>query len=177
MSSRPFPEALRLLCGEPLIDEFGAVPVQRGVWPHPVVLPHPSLDDAVRREAVRQVVQIDAFLLQGAPKPLNDHFVLPSFLPVHGDSRPSGLNGLHEGGAGVLDALIRVEDDRRSPGGAAPAHQSEVGRVPRGEARPSGRGASTKAHTVGADWSLAGDAAETVRWLTNCLGTANSASL
>ena len=77
-----------------------------------VVELHPSGDDPLGLEAVRELVQVDGLVFERAPEALDEDVVHAPAPAVHGD----GDAGVFEGGgeleAGELAALVGIEDLR-----------------------------------------------------------------
>ena len=55
-------------------------------------------------------VQIDLFVFQGAPEPLDEDIVAPAALAVHAELNAVGLGHVGEVAAGKLRGLICVQD-------------------------------------------------------------------
>ena len=62
-------------------------------------------------------VQVDLFVLEGAPESFDEDVVPPAAPPVHADLDAVLEQAPGEGGAGELTALIGVEDGRRPVAG------------------------------------------------------------
>lgn len=61
-----------------------------------VVEPDPLTNALAGLAAAIEGLQIDAFILQGAPKPFDHHVVHPAALAVPGDTDSGVLQHLHE---------------------------------------------------------------------------------
>jgi len=86
--------------------------VKGGVRPLGIVELDPRADDALGREAIRHLVQVDGLVFQRSPETLDEDVVQAPAPPVHGDHDIGVLERAGEVEAGELAALIRVEDLR-----------------------------------------------------------------
>ncbi len=71
---------------------------------------HPSADHPPCVETVGDFFEIDSFLLQGAPKPLDEDVVEIATAPIHRDTHTSVDQGGDPCRSSELRALIRVQD-------------------------------------------------------------------
>ena len=79
----------------------------------------PLVDHPLRHEAVRQLVQVDRFVLQGPPQPLDEHRLMNTLSgqrprPSIEQRTPAACSSPREHDTGERAALIGVEDLRRS---------------------------------------------------------------
>ncbi len=81
-----------------------------------VVEPDPFCDDPVGMEAVDELMQMDGFVFERAPQPLDKDVVHAPAATVHGDRHPGVLEPVRELEAGELAALVGVEDLRSAVG-------------------------------------------------------------
>ncbi len=80
--------------------------------PGGIVEADPLTDDPFGLEAVRQLVQVDRFIFERAPQPLDEDVVHAAAPTVHGDRHIRVLEDTGEVEAGELAALVGVEDLR-----------------------------------------------------------------
>ncbi len=80
------------------------------MWPRGIVEADPLADDALGREAIRHLVQIDGLVFQRAPQAFDKDVVQAAAPPVHGDRNLRVLEHAGEVEAGELAALVGVED-------------------------------------------------------------------
>src|SRR5947209_13127929 len=85
---------------------------QRLVRARLVVESDPFADTGFGLAAVAVALEIDVFVLERPPQPLDEHVVDPAAAPVHRDLYAGLSERASEGGAGELAALIGVEDLR-----------------------------------------------------------------
>ena len=78
--------------------------------PLPIVLGDPPAEADTQLGTCLERVQVDAFVLQRPPEPLNEDIVHPAAASVHADPHLGIAQHVGEVGAGKLAALIRVED-------------------------------------------------------------------
>ena len=75
-----------------------------------VVIADPPAETGAQLGAGLEGVQVDAFVLQRSPEPLDEDVVHPPAAPVHADLHVGAAQDVGEVGAGELASLIRVED-------------------------------------------------------------------
>ena len=80
--------------------------VERRVGPAPVVEVHPPADSGPSLGTGCELGQVDAFVLERSPQPLDEHVVHPAALAVHRDADASLLEHVGEVDAGELAALV-----------------------------------------------------------------------
>ena len=77
-----------------------------------VVVADPTTDPCSCLTAGLEGIEVDAFVFQRSPQPLDEDVVHPAATTIHRDTDVGILQGVGEGKAGELRALIRVEDLR-----------------------------------------------------------------
>jgi hypothetical protein len=77
-----------------------------------VIEADPFCDDPFGLEAVSQFMQVDRFVLERAPQPLDEDVVHAAAPSIHGDRDLRRFKNAGESEAGELAALIGVEDFR-----------------------------------------------------------------
>src|SRR3546814_12714443 len=77
-----------------------------------VVIGEPSGKAGAQFISGLEGVQVDAFVFQGAPEPLDEDIVHPASPAIHADLDLGRAQNAGEGVAGELTALIRIEDLR-----------------------------------------------------------------
>lgn len=82
-----------------------------------VVVADPTSDPSFCLTAGLEGIEVDALIFQRSPQPLNEDVVHPAALTIHRDADVGILQGVGEGEAGELRALIRVEDLRSAEAG------------------------------------------------------------
>ena len=88
--------------------------VERRVGPAPVVEVHPPADSGPSLGTGCELGQVDAFVLERSPQPLDEHVVHPAALAVHRDADASLLEHVGEVDAGELAAVVAIKDLRRA---------------------------------------------------------------
>ena len=88
--------------------------VERRVGPAPVVEVHPPADSGPSLGTGCELGQVDAFVRERSPQPLDEHVVHPAALAVHRDADASLLEHVGEVDAGELAALVAIKDLRRA---------------------------------------------------------------
>src|ERR1039458_970749 len=94
------------------ISFVGGLVSKTRVWPVGVVEGEVAGDAGPRLGDGGVRVEVDFFVLDGAPESFDEDVVAPAALPVHADRNALVLEQAGEGGAGKLRALIGVEDLR-----------------------------------------------------------------
>ncbi len=75
------------------------------MWAPGIVVVDPPLQSGAQFRACLECVQVDAFVLQTAPEPLDEHVVHPLPTPVHRNPRTRCLQHTREARRGELAAL------------------------------------------------------------------------
>ena len=75
-----------------------------------VIVVDPTTDPCSCLTAGLEGIEVDAFVFQRAPQPLDEDVIHPTATTVHRDADVGILQGVAEGKAGELRALIRIED-------------------------------------------------------------------
>ena len=88
--------------------------IERRVGPAPVVEVHPPTDAGPNLGTGCELGQVDAFVRERSPQPLDEHVVHPAALAVHRDADASLLEHVGEVDAGELAALVAIKDLRRA---------------------------------------------------------------
>ena len=88
--------------------------IERRVGPAPVVEVHPPTDAGSSLGTGCELGQVDAFVLERSPQPLDEHVVHPAALAVHRDADASLREHVGEVDAGELAALVAIKDLRRA---------------------------------------------------------------
>ena len=87
----------------------GRAVAQRGVRAAAVVEIQISPDAGFGRADALVGMQVNLFVLDGAPQPFHEYVVAPATVAVHADSDPVAVQNRGEGITGKLRALIGVE--------------------------------------------------------------------
>lgn len=108
-----------------------------------VVLVEPFFQSTLELVDILVRPQVNAFVFDRAPKPLDEHVVQPPAFAVHAHLSPGILEGFYPRPAGKLRALVRVEDFRGSScrikgfaqGGQTERAIKRIGQLPGSTAR------------------------------------------
>ncbi len=92
------------------IDLIGRPAAEDRVGSIGIVVADPPTDPCSCLTAGLEGIEVDAFVFQRSPQPLDEDVVHPAATAVHRDADVGIVQGVGEGKAGELRALIGVED-------------------------------------------------------------------
>ena len=98
----------------PVVHLIGRLVIKGLVVPGLIVMPEVPVERLLQVSAILEGSEVDALVFDAAPEPFHEDVVMVAALAVHADPDAMLFENACEGLAGELDALIGVEDLRRS---------------------------------------------------------------
>ena len=98
----------------PVVHLIGRLVIKGLVVPGLIVMPEVPVERLLQVSAILEGSEVDALVFDAAPEPFHEDVVMVAAFAVHADPDAMLFENACEGLAGELDALIGVEDFRRS---------------------------------------------------------------